>query len=74
MWGRSSREAGIPRGVLIALVLGSLWIFPSCGGDDNGGGGDDASDSPSEGIHKDVVTDNPVNDAPMSNAVDSAAE
>jgi hypothetical protein len=53
------------RGTLLALLVGCLWVFPSCsGGDDMTDGGDSASDAPQD----------TKSDSPTSNAVDSAAE
>jgi hypothetical protein len=62
-------SGGIPRWAVITLLLGSLWVFPSCGGDD-AASGDDGGDSATT----DVKTADHAGDGPTSNAGDSAAE
>jgi hypothetical protein len=59
-------SGGIPRWAVITLLLGSLWVFPSCGGDDSGTTGDDGGDS--------ATSDVKASDGPTSNSGDSAAE
>jgi hypothetical protein len=57
------------RGLLLTLLVGCLWVFPSCGTngdmDDDGG----SSDSPAGDTAKDQKSD-----SVTSNAIDSAAE
>jgi hypothetical protein len=53
----------------IVLIVGSLWVFPSCALESGG----ETSDAESQGDAADVAVDQH-GDAVTSNAIDSAAE
>jgi hypothetical protein len=70
------RQAGISRSALVALLVGSMWIFPSCGGSESTGSsrGDGSADATSEGGQEDGSGDDTAQEAGQGTGDDAAQE